>query len=466
MPFLFPSHRARPPSDVDAPSQHAATSASQQLALANSLAVQQRVVRWQRSIRLTFLCAGMLLLALIVPASPVRQDLNGYGGGFGLFAPSITPTCGHPADVFAKLLTGEKYTLPSRAQLMQLPTPPQKTIALASDATYDPGSDQLCTGGWVALDVRFVHPQQAVNGSTTYDPTYGFTNTIVASALGSLGSSFEQWVRDSLQSLIDAASSWGFLFITPKAITYGHAVVLALEKWVLLVMDSLLTLFLVIGGYNSMFGEYQRFRELAPRLVVAAIAANASLFVLGQFIEVNNTLCTGVLGILASAGIGDLKLPLGLINWATAPAYLMVVYLIELVFTVLLIVQMLLRIALLDLLLVLAPLGLLCFALPQTRAWGTLWAQAFVATLIAQFLQLLCLGLGAALIASFGHASITPVSILVGIAAVFLAGKIPDMLLSNVMRARVLSSNSAKEFGQHVVNVAQTGAEMVALVAA
>jgi hypothetical protein len=132
---------------------------------------------------------------------------------------------------------------------------------------------------------------------------------------------------------------------------------------------------------------------------------------------------------------------------------------------------MLLRIAFLCVLLVMAPVGLfLCFGggfiLPGARQWGTLWAQAFVATLIAQPIQLLCLGLGAALIGSFGHASLSPISILVGIAALFLAWKIPDLLLSSVIRFRALSSESAHEMTQNVVNVVQTGAEMVALAAA
>ena len=46
------------------------------------------------------------------------------------------------SQVFAKLLKGEKYTLPSKAQLMQLPTPQQKPIAIASDANYDPVTNQ------------------------------------------------------------------------------------------------------------------------------------------------------------------------------------------------------------------------------------------------------------------------------------------------------------------------------------
>ena len=438
------------------PAQLTAMNVTGQPALATTAITNQRLAKHQHSIRLAMFFAGLLLLALIVPTSPVRLAL-GYGGGSALGA----PTCGRPAPVFATLLQGIAYTLPTHAQLMQLPTPQQRKILTASDATYDPKNDQLCAGSALALELRYVNPQPAVGGSTNYNPSYGLN-----SMLSGFWGPFTQWLRDSLQTIIDGATSFGFMFVTPKALTYGHAVVQNLEQWMLLVMDGVLALFLVVGGYSYMFGGYQRFQDFAPRLVMAAIGAHFSLFILGQFIEVCNTLCTGILGVLASAGIGNLSLPLGVLNWATAPEYLILVYLIEMACAVLLIGQMLLRIALLDFLLVTAPIGwLLCFglgdSLPGMRIWGQLWVQAFVATLIAQPLQVLCLGLGSALIASFGHATITPISILVGIAALFLAGRIPDMLLTNVMRA--MGSRTANQFGHQILDVAQTGVEMAAI---
>ena len=386
--------------------------------------------------------------------------------------------CGKPAQVFAKLLKGENYTVPSKAQLMQLPTPKQKPIALASDANYDPAANRLCAGGWVALSTRFLHPLPTVQGSTNYNPNAGFTSNFVTSALSGLWTSFQQWLRDSLQALIDDATTFGFMFVTPKALTYGQPVVTNLETWMQILTDGALSLFLIIGGYQYMFGEYKDFREFAPKLIVAAVVANFCLPILGQFIELSNAICMGILGALATAGIGDLTHPSGLLgwiltayNWVTAPEYLFIVYLIELVGAVLFCGQMLLRTAFLCVLLVLAPVGLfLCFGggyiVPGARHWGTLWAQAFIATLIAQPIQLLCLGLGGALIGSFGHSSSSPITILVGIAALFLAEKIPDLLLSSILRSRILSSNSANEMTQNVVNVVQTGAEMAALIAA
>jgi hypothetical protein len=54
-----------------------------------------------------------------------------------------------------------------------------------------------------------------------------------------------------------------------------------------------------------------------------------------------------------------------------------------------------------------------------------------------QFLQVGTIALGSALIVSFGHASATPVVILVGIATVYIAFKLPTMLLSGALRTTV-----------------------------
>lgn len=55
---------------------------------------------------------------------------------------------------------------------------------------------------------------------------------------------------------------------------------------------------------------------------------------------------------------------------------------------------MLVRVALLDVLTVLAAPALLCFAWPRLQHWATLWSRLFVATLITQFIQIAALRLG------------------------------------------------------------------------
>lgn len=90
-----------------------------------------------------------------------------------------------------------------------------------------------------------------------------------------------------------------------------------------------------------------------------------------------------------------------------------------------------------------------------------LWAQSFIATLIIQFLQLLYLAIGAGLIASFGHDRIAPLTIVMGIAILLIAGRVPDMLISNVIHAHVMTGGS-----QDVMQTAQAGVETAVMMAA
>ena len=70
---------------------------------------------------------------------------------------------------------------------------------------------------------------------------------------------------------------------------------------------------------------------------------------------------------------------------------------IYLVMALLLMLQMLMRLGLVDLLIVVAPLAMACWVLPQTQAWARLWSSLFTGTVFVQGLQVLGLRLGTAL---------------------------------------------------------------------
>jgi len=418
------------------------------------------------ALRLALLLVGGVASLWLLPAHTIQGDsgapvpsqaTHASGGAAQPSLPVLTPTCGHPKAVFQALgLPLDK--VPDPALLRQLPTPQQRPAVNQGDVTYDPAKDELCAVGYIGLYVRYVNPQPTVPGSTTFQPDSSWVQHI----LDGLIRSSAQGISTFFKSIIDWATSFGFMFVTPKTLTYDHEVVKNLHAWVLSMLDGVVFLVLVITGYQMMLGYSRSFRELAPRLIVAAIAANFSLYIITQCIELHNALCLGVQSALASAGVGNLSLPWGAVNWLTAPEYELITYLLETLVTLLLSLQMLARIALLDLLIILAPLGIMCFALPQTQAWGRLWAQAFVATLIVQFLQVLCIGMGSALVASFGHSSLTVVTILVGVAALFLAFKIPGMLLTNVLQA---STGGNRTMTSTLVNAVTSFAEYLGALA-
>src|SRR5207237_10470457 len=104
--------------------------------------------------------------------------------------------------------------------------------------------------------------------------------------------------------------------------------------------------------------------------------------------------------------------------------------LIYLVTSLLLLLQMLMRLALVDVLLVAAPLGLLCWVLPQTQGWARLWSSTFFTAVFTQFVQVLALKLGASLLVELAPlgADSALVSLFLGVASLILTLKIPGLL--------------------------------------
>src|SRR4030088_2894635 len=132
--------------------------------------------------------------------------------------------------------------------------------------------------------------------------------------------------------------------------------------------------------------------ELVPRVLLSGILVNTSLD-WGHFvIDLNNGLCRA-LGATAIPAWNSVLQP------GAGPALMnliaMVVYLLM---GLLLLGQMLMRLALVDALLVVAPLALLCWVLPQTYSWARLWFSTFFGTVFVQTIQVLVLQLGGALI--------------------------------------------------------------------
>src|SRR5215211_5358057 len=94
-----------------------------------------------------------------------------------------------------------------------------------------------------------------------------------------------------------------------------------------------------------------------------------------------------------------------------------------------LVLQQLMRLALVDVLLVCAPLAAVCWILPQTNGWARLWGSLFVGTVFAQFVQVLALRLGFNLATAFPPGTAAGlIQPLLGIAVLALVLKIPGLM--------------------------------------
>lgn len=158
------------------------------------------------------------------------------------------------------------------------------------------------------------------------------------------------------------------------------------------IADSLLVLLVIAGGVLVMTHETLQTRysvkEIAPRIAVAAVAANASLAIAGVAIRFCNALAQAFLGqgVDPASAIATLR---SLIEapLASGGIFLVLLGLVLAVLAVILLVVYIVRVALVVLLVAAAPLALICHAWPPVDGMAQLWWRGFIALLAIQLGQ-------------------------------------------------------------------------------
>jgi hypothetical protein len=252
--------------------------------------------------------------------------------------------------------------------------------------------------------------------------------------LGALLTTIGKALLEAIRGFVDWATGFGdsslnFVTRTPAEGTYESPTVRSLWDYSQALVNLALAAIVMWGGFNIMVKEhirspYHEVMELLPRLILAALAANLSLEFAKGLIDANNAI---------AAGVGQVGLPgydqatpsqEGIALIFTALAYGIV--------AVLLVLQMLMRLALIDMLIVLAPVACLLWVLPQTQSWAHWWADLFPVTVFQQAIQMMVLRLGSALMVELtpGSLSNALLTLLLGIAVCWLTLKVPSLLRS------------------------------------
>ena len=162
------------------------------------------------------------------------------------------------------------------------------------------------------------------------------------------------------------------------------------------IADAFLVLFVLAGGAIVMghetFQTHTALRDILPRIVVAAVAVNASLGLAGLAISTADSLSAALLGQgvdAANAAVVLRQLVLG--SLASGGIFVVLLGGVVAVLAVVLLATYVVRLALVILLVVAAPICLVCHALPQTEGLAKLWWRAFSGTLAVQVAQSLVL---------------------------------------------------------------------------
>ena len=232
---------------------------------------------------------------------------------------------------------------------------------------------------------------------------------------------------------------------TPPGLTYGHEMVQ--QAWTVVWAVTSAALVVILGwmGLSLIISEHvgrsqAGWREMAPRLVLGLVAAASSLWWCALVIDVADAV-SGFIAFSLNVTPGDMlrstlrtlltAVEAGSVGMALLLA---VLYLAYGFFVLYVIVQMVLRLALIDILLALAPIALGLWILPHTAGWGRHWLRLFMTTVFQQAVQLIALALGLgfleelAAIAAFEPVQHLAWKLLLSLAFVYMATRVPSML--------------------------------------
>ena len=232
---------------------------------------------------------------------------------------------------------------------------------------------------------------------------------------------------------------------TPPELTYQHPLVR--EAWgvVWAIVSGSLVVILGWIGLTLIVGEHlgrpqAGWREIVPRLVLGLVAAATSLWWCALVIDVAANV-SGFIAVSLEVTPGDLvRAPLGTLLGAVQAGsvgmavLLALLYLVYGFFVLYVVVQLVLRLALLDVLLALAPVALGLWILPHTAGWGRHWLRLFMITAFQQSVQLIALALAFGFLNEYAtFVALEPVrdavwKLLMSVAFVYLATRVPSML--------------------------------------
>ncbi|MFE7314018.1 hypothetical protein ACFU7T_13065 [Streptomyces sp. NPDC057555] len=275
--------------------------------------------------------------------------------------------------------------------------------------------------------------------SSGWDALTDIPGLIVNAITSFLGTLIEQIMKPVREFLADT------LLATPDVTK--HADIKRLWKAMLGITAGIYVLFVTAGGITVMGHETVQSRyalkQILPRLLVGMVAAATSLTVMGKAIGLANALAHAIMATdLADAGQGMVErvLPFALFGAAGLKLYLVLLAIAVIALVLAVLIGFMVRVAVMALLAVCAPLALACHAHPVTDPVARMWWRALAGCLTIQIAQSVTFVLALKLFFAPGASTLgIPKSdqlgtLLAGLGLFWVLFKIPGWALQVILR--------------------------------
>ena len=288
----------------------------------------------------------------------------------------------------------------------------------------------------------------------TVEPSEGLTQVLIDAVNGFI----QNIVESSTKPVVDGIMT--LLTTTPELLTNTTIV----KFWLIMlgIADTLFVLVVALLGLQFMsastFGfEEIEFKHLLPRIGLAFLGTNTSLFLADYAVKTCNVLVTGIIsatGGLSHAWITN-AITLQNITNGTAPLITLIFLLLFLIVAIVLLLMYITRLIIIALGAVLSPFIFLLWTLPKTADFAEMAIKSYLVSVFMIFVHVVTIQLAGSFLALPEQSTNSLISIAVAIGLFLTLLKIPSFLMQLILFSR--SVGTVKHMGGQIINVMSAG---------
>lgn len=284
-------------------------------------------------------------------------------------------------------------------------------------------------------------------------PNEGLTQVLIDAVNGFI----QNIVESSTKPVVDGIMT--LLTTTPELLTNATIV----KFWLIMlgITDTLFVLVVALLGLQFMsastFGfEEIEFKHLLPRIGLAFLGTNVSLFLADYAVKACNALVSGV--ISATGGLNHAwvtnAITLQNITTGTAPLITLIFLLLFLIVAIVLLLMYISRLIVIALGAVLSPFIFLLWTLPKTADFAEMAIKSYLVSVFMIFIHVVTIQLAGSFLALPEQTNNSLISIAVAIGLLLTLLKIPSFLMQLILFSR--SVGTVKHMGSQIINVMST----------
>jgi len=281
-------------------------------------------------------------------------------------------------------------------------------------------------------------------------PSDGLTQVLIDAVNGFI----QNIVESSTKPIVDGILT--FLSSTPTLLNNSSIV----KFWLIMlgITNSLFVLIVALLGLQFMsastFGfEEIEFKHLLPRIGLAFLGANVSLFLADWAIQASNALVSGV--ISATGGLNHAwitnAVTVSSITNGTTPFIILIFLLIFLIVAIVLLLMYISRLIIISLGAVLSPFIFLLWTLPKTADFAEMAIKGYLVSVFTIFVHVVTIQLAGTFLALPEQTNNSFIAIAVAIGLLLTLLKIPTFMMQLILFSR--SVGTVRHTGSQIMNV-------------